>query len=78
MNFLKSPDHDTVITGLQFVEMALRNVSASKEMFEMSEGISCLEALEYSCNGTVAQCANELLDTYFMAEGQSDEALETV
>lgn len=78
INFLKSPDHDTVITGLQFVEMALRNVSAAKEMFEMSEGISCLEALEYSCNGTVAQYANELLDTYFMAEGETDGAQQTV
>lgn len=69
INIIKSPDQDTIVTGLQFVEMALRNFPASKEMFETGEGVACLEALEYSCNETVAQYANELLDTHFIDEG---------
>ena len=73
VNILKSPDQETIVTGLQFVEMALRNVPASKELFEVAEGVPCLEALEYSCNETVAQYANELLDTYFMEEGSRDD-----
>ena len=60
VDILKSPDQDTIVTGVQFVEMALRNVPASKEMFEIAKGVTCLEALEYSCNGTVSQYANEL------------------
>ena len=54
VNILKSPDQGTIVTGLQFVEMALRNVPASKEMCEIAKGVACLEALEYSCNGTVS------------------------
>ncbi|XP_068689862.1 uncharacterized protein [Montipora capricornis] len=73
VNILKSPDQDTIVTGLQFVEMALRNVPASKEMFEIAKGVACLEALEYSCNGTVSQYANELIDTYFMEEESDGE-----
>ena len=73
VNIIKSPDQETIVTGLQFVEMALRNVPASKELFEVAEGVPCLEALEYSCNETVAQYANELLDTYFMEEGTRDD-----
>ena len=72
INIIKSPDQDTIVTGLQFIEMALRNFPASKELFEVGEGIACLEALEYSCNETVAQYANELLDTYFMEEEADD------
>ena len=59
VNILKSPDQDTIVTGLQFVEMALRNIPAAKEMFEIAKGVACLEALEYSCNGTVSQYAND-------------------
>ena len=73
VNILKSPDQDTIVTGLQFVEMALRSVPASKEMFEIAKGVACLEALEYSCNGTVSQYANELIDTYFMEEESDGE-----
>ncbi|KAJ7370277.1 hypothetical protein OS493_033357 [Desmophyllum pertusum] len=69
INIIKSPDQDTVVTGLQFIEMALRNFPASKESFEAGEGVACLEALEYNCNETICQYANELLDTYFMEEG---------
>ena len=77
INIIKSPDHDTIITGLQFVEMALRNFPASKEMFETGEGVACLEALEYSCNETVAQYANELLDTHFIyEEAHGDEEID--
>lgn len=72
INIIKSPDQDTIVTGLQFIEMALRNFPASKELFEVGEGIACLEALEYSCNETVAQYANELLDTYFMEQEADD------
>ena len=72
INIIKSPDQDTIVTGLQFIEMTLRNFPASKEMFEVAEGVACLEALEYSCNETVAQYANELLDTYFMEEEADD------
>lgn len=73
VNIIKSPDQESVVTGLQFVEMALRIVPASKELFEVAEGVPCLEALEYSCNETVAHYANELLDTYFMEEGSHDD-----
>lgn len=69
INIIKSPDQDTVVTGLQFIEMALRNFPASKESFEAGEGVACLEALEYNCNETICRYANELLDTYFMEEG---------
>ncbi|KAL9959731.1 hypothetical protein ACROYT_G033083 [Oculina patagonica] len=69
VNIIKSPDQDVVITGLQFIEMALRNFPASKELFEAAEGVACLEALEYNCNETICRYANELLDTYFMEEG---------
>ena len=68
VNIFKSPDQDTIVTGLPFVEMALKSVPASKEMFEIAKGVACLQALEYSCNGTVSQYANELIDTYFMEE----------
>ncbi|XP_068726228.1 uncharacterized protein [Montipora capricornis] len=68
VNILKSPDQDTIVTGLPFVEMALRSVPASKEMFEIAKGVACLEALEYSCNGTVSQYASDIIDTYFMEE----------
>ena len=54
VNILKSPDQGTIVTGLQFVEMALRNVPASKEMLEIAKGVAGLEALEYGCNGTVS------------------------
>ena len=73
INIIKSLDQDTIITGLQFIEMALRNFPPSKEMFENAEGVACLEALEYNCNETVSQYANELLDTYFMEEGPGEE-----
>ena len=73
INIIKSPDQDTIITGLQFIEMALRNFPASKAMFEAAEGVACLEGLEYSYNETVAQYANELLDTYFMEEEPDEE-----
>lgn len=69
INIIKSPDQESVITGLQFFEMALRNFPASKESFEAAEGVACLEALEYNCNETICRYANELLDTYFMEEG---------
>lgn len=69
INIIKSPDQESVITGLQFFEMALRNFPACKELFEAAEGVACLEALEYSCNETICRYANELLDTYFMEEG---------
>ena len=72
INIIKSPDQDTVVTGLQFIEMSLRNFPASKDLFEAAEGVACLEALEYSCNETICQYANELLDTYFMEEGPDD------
>lgn len=72
INIIKSPDQDVVITGLQFTEMALRNFPASKELFEASEGVACLEALEYNCNETICHYANELLDTYFMEEGHDE------
>ena len=72
INIMKSPDQDTVITGLQFVEMSLRNFPASKDLFEAGEGVACLEALEYNCNETICQYANELLDTYFMEEGPEE------
>ena len=72
INIIKSPDQDAVVTGLQFIEMALRNFPASKEMFESTEGVACLEALEYNCNETICQYANELLDTYFMEEGHDE------
>lgn len=72
VNIIKSPDQDVVITGLQFIEMALRNFPASKELFEAAEGVACLEALEYNCNETICRYANELLDTYFMEEGQGE------
>lgn len=73
INIIKSPDPDTIITGLKFIEMSLRNFPASKEMFEVAEGVACLEGLEYSDNETVAQYANELLDTYFMEEEPDEE-----
>ena len=73
INVIKSPDPDTIITGLKFIEMSLRNFPASKEMFEVAEGVACLEGLEYSDNETVAQYANELLDTYFMEEEPDEE-----
>ena len=73
VNILKSPDQGTIVTGLQFVGMALRNVPASKGMFEIAKRVACLEALEYSCNGTVSQYANELIDTYFMEEESDGE-----
>lgn len=69
INIIKSPDQESVITGLQFFEMALRNFPTSKELFEVAEGVACLEALEYNCNETICRYANELLDTYFMEEG---------
>lgn len=72
INIMKSPDQDTVITGLQFVEMSLRNFPSSKDLFEAGEGVACLEALEYNCNETICQYANELLDTYFMEEGPEE------
>ena len=73
VNILKSPDQGTIVTGPQFVEMALRNVPASKEMFEIAKRVACLETSEYSCNGTVSQYANELIDTYFMEEESDGE-----
>ena len=48
VNILKSPDQGTIVTGPQFVEMALRNVPASKEMFEIAKRVACLETLEYN------------------------------
>ena len=42
-------------------------------MFEIAKGVACLEALEYTCNGTVSQYANELIDTYFMEEESDGE-----
>lgn len=72
VNVLKSHDQDTVLTGLQFVEMALRIFPDSKQSFEEAEGVACLEGLEYNCNETLRQYANELLDNYFM-EGEEEE-----
>ena len=69
INIIKSPDQESVITGLQFFEMALRTFPASKELFEAGEGVACLEALEYNCNETICRYANEILDTYFLEEG---------
>ncbi|XP_020615337.1 importin subunit alpha-9-like [Orbicella faveolata] len=73
INIIKSPDQESVITGLQFFEMALRNFPTSKELFEVAEGVACLEALEYNCNETICRYANELLDTYFMEEGLDED-----
>ncbi|KAK3745821.1 hypothetical protein QZH41_017144 [Actinostola sp. cb2023] len=76
VNILKSHDQDTVLTGLQFVEMALRIFPETKQSFEEAEGVACLEGLEYNCNETLRQYANELLDNYFMdgeEEGLGDE-----
>ena len=42
VNILKSLDRGTIVTGPQFVEIALRNVPASKEMFEIAKGVACL------------------------------------
>ena len=73
---MKSPDQETVMIGLQFIEMSLRNFPGFKEMFEATDGVACLEALEYNRNETVCQCANEILDTYFVEEDQGDENTE--
>ena len=71
VNILKSHDQDTVLTGLQFVEMALRIFPDSKGNFEEAEGVACLEGLEYHCNEMLRQYGNELLDNYFM-EGEEE------
>lgn len=73
VNILKSHDQDTVLTGLQFSEMALRIFPESKHSFEEADGVACLEGLEYNCNETLRQYANELLDTYFMEEDVEEE-----
>ena len=68
VNILKSPDQDLVITGLQLFEMAFRHCPDSRVSFEHSSGVACLEGLEYNCNQTIQQYANELLDSYFLEE----------
>jgi hypothetical protein len=72
VNILKSHDQDAILTGLQFVEMALRIFPESKDSFEEAEGVACLEGLEYNTNQTLRQYANELLDAHFMEEGGED------
>ncbi|XP_032217708.2 importin subunit alpha-2 [Nematostella vectensis] len=76
VHLLKSHDQDTVLTALQFAEMALRLFPDSKNTFEELEGVACLEGLEYNCNETLRQYANELLDTYFMEETRDEEISE--
>lgn len=55
------------------MEMAFRNSPESRNIFEQAEGVACLEALEYNCNSDVCGYANELLDSYFMEEGNKEE-----
>lgn len=49
--------------------MFLRNFFVFKDLFEVGEGVVCLEVLEYNCNEIICQYVNEFFDIYFMEEG---------
>ena len=75
---IKSPDQELVTTGLQFLEMAFRHCPDSKDLFEQSGGVAFLEALEYNCNRTIHQQANELLESYFMEEETVEQEADDI